>query len=301
MTPPPDTNLINVDDWSRETWEAILARARRLRSGAAPRRPRKTSGLVLFFAEPSTRTRLSFERAALRLGVVPSQLDTTGSSLAKNESLADTGATLEALGHVLVVLRHTRPGAARDLIASTRGLLHVVSAGEGQTTHPTQAALDLLTIIDHVRSFPEITVALFGDLAHSRVARSTVTLLRRFGVRDIRLAPGPFPLSNDDYPGVTRTTADEAAVGAHVLIALRLQRERWDASPPVFDGYLETHGLTTRRLSMARADAIVLHPGPLNRGIEIADDVADGPRSRILTQVENGVWVRLAILERFLA
>lgn len=300
--PPPEAHLVAVEDWPRETWERVLERARALRAGAPPHPPADGGGIVHFFAEPSTRTRLSFERAAGRLGIVPAHLDAAGSSLTKDESLADTGAVLEALGHRLVVLRHARAGAARELVAKTRGRLRVLSAGEADRTHPTQAALDLLTVLDHAPAFPAISVAVFGDLAHSRVARSTVALLRLFGVRDIRLAPGPFlgRLAETDYPGCPRLAADEAARDAHVLVALRLQRERWGAPPDGLEDYLARHGLDARRLALARPDAIVLHPGPLNRGVEIADAVADGPRSRILDQVANGVWARTAILEALL-
>ncbi len=304
MTPPTTgDHLITVEDWSRSRLEELLARARALRSGAPPRPPPAATGLVHFFAEPSTRTRLSFERAAALLGLRPAHLDAAGSSIVKRESLADTGATLEALGHRLAVVRHGFAGAARTLLAGTRGHLRVVSAGEADRTHPTQALLDLLTVLDHSPRFPDIAVAVFGDVAHSRVARSTLALFSLFGVRDVRLAPGPFRerMRPDDYPGARRLEADEAARDADVLIALRLQKERWESPPADLDRYLEDHGLDERRLALARPDAIVLHPGPLNRGVEIASAVADGPRSRILEQVANGVWIRLAVLEAFLS
>jgi aspartate carbamoyltransferase catalytic subunit len=302
-SPAPGEHFIDVGDWSRARYESILERARALRSGAPPRRPPPTTGLVHFFAEPSTRTRLSFERAAALLGLRPALLDANGSSLTKRESLSDTGATLEALGHRIVVLRHGRAGAARDLLAGTHGRLGVVSAGEGDRTHPTQALLDLLTVLDHSPRFPDVSVAVFGDVAHSRVARSTLALFALFGVHDVRLAPGPFGarLSANDYPGARRLEADEAARDADILLALRLQQERWETPPDGLDRYLERHGLDERRLALARPDALVLHPGPLNRGVEISPGVADGPRSRILDQVANGVWVRLAVLESLLS
>jgi aspartate carbamoyltransferase catalytic subunit len=304
MTPPaPGGHLIDVKDWPRDQLEALVARARALRSGASPRAPSPAAGLVHFFAEPSTRTRLSFERAASLFGLRPASLDAVGSSLVKHESLTDTGATLEALGYRLVVLRHERVGAARTLLEGTRGDLRVVSAGEADRTHPTQALLDLLTVLDHCPRFPDVAVAVFGDVAHSRVARSTLALFSLFGVRDLRLAPGPFldRLGPEDYPGMRRLPADEAARDADILLALRLQKERWDRPPPDLDRYLERHGLDERRLALARPDAVVLHPGPLNRGVEISSVVADSPRSRILEQITNGVWVRLAVLETILS
>ncbi len=299
----PIDHLITVEDWPPSRLEALLSRARALRSGASPRPPHTPAGLVHVFAEPSTRTRLSFERAAGLMGVRPSHLDAASSSLVKRESLADTGATLEAIGYRLVVLRHNVSGAARALLAGTRGRLHVVSAGEADRTHPTQGLLDLLTVLDHCPRFPDVSVAVFGDLAHSRVARSTLTLFSLFGVRDIRLAPGPFldRLEPHDYPGAQRLGSDEAASNADILIALRLQQERWSTPPHNLDHYLEDHGLNERRLALARPDAIVLHPGPLNRGVEISDAVADGAHSLVLQQVANGVWIRLALFELFLS
>ena len=250
---------------------------------------------TLFF-EDSTRTRVSFEIAAKRLSADTVHLGQTGSSASKGETLLDTARNLEAMRPDIVVVRHSSSGAPHFL--ARRLGVSVVNAGDGQHEHPTQALLDLLTIRDHKKSLAGLTVAIVGDVAHSRVARSNIFAMRTLGM-EVRVA-GPRTLlpSHVETLGVTAFDRVEPALeGADVVIALRVQQERQDACffPNVRE-YARRFGLTSARLAYAKSDVIVLHPGPMNRGVEISPEVADGGHSVILDQVENGVAVRMAVL-----
>ena len=261
----------------------------------------KGKSVVLFFAEPSTRTKMSFDMAAKRLSADSFAIGAAGSSLQKGESLKDTVRTLQAMRPDAIVIRHRSSGAA----AYVAGVLDcsIINAGDGQHAHPTQALLDAFTLRHAWKDAMEgKVVCILGDIAHSRVARSNVELLTRLGVV-VRLC-GPRTLLP---PGVTSWPVEvfhdpgRAIIGAHAVMCLRLQLERQQAGLlPSLAEYSRTYGLTRGLLAKAAPDAIILHPGPMNRGVEIADVLADCPSSRILDQVFAGVAVRMAVLHLLL-
>ncbi|HEX8851830.1 MAG TPA: aspartate carbamoyltransferase catalytic subunit, partial [Pyrinomonadaceae bacterium] len=253
----------------------------------------------LFF-EPSTRTRTSFEIAGKRLSADVINISSSSSSVTKGETLIDTARNLEAMAPDLIVIRHPSAGAAHQLARVCRA--SVVNAGDGSHEHPTQALLDALTIRQHKGSLEGLRVAILGDILHSRVARSNAHLLTKLGAT-VSLA-GPGTLAPPEFASVVEggtlrvaRRVEEAIEGADVVMVLRIQRERQDSAfLPSLREYAVHFGLTLKRLSAAAPDAIVMHPGPMNRGIEIASDVADGSRSLILDQVANGLAVRMAVL-----
>ena len=255
-------------------------------------------GKVLFnlFYENSTRTLMSFATAAHRLGMAVVTLPIEKSSVQKGETLDDTGRTLAAMRPDALVVRHQKNGAPAALAELMQ--CPVINAGDGTNEHPTQALLDAATLIRCLGSLQGKTVAICGDIKHSRVARSNAKLLPRLGAT-VRLA-GPPGLIPD---GVAAMSIDEAIAGADAVMMLRVQRERLDHELGDAPGeYLAAYGLTTERLAIATPDAVVLHPGPMNRGVEIEDSVADdGQRSLIATQVEMGVAMRMACLEMLVA
>ncbi|MEM9861604.1 MAG: aspartate carbamoyltransferase catalytic subunit [Myxococcota bacterium] len=258
--------------------------------------------IVNLFYENSTRTRTSFELAGKRLSADTVNMSVASSSVKKGESLYDTCKTLEAMHPDVVVIRHSASGAPHYLARHMR--CSIVNAGDGMHAHPTQALLDAFTIRRSVGRLEGLTVAICGDIAHSRVARSACRLLRKFDC-DVRVV-GPRTLIPEHFAAafdVKHFDAMEPALeGADVVMALRIQRERLgEALLPSLREYARTFGLDARRLAFAKDDAIVLHPGPMNRGVEISPDVADGPRSRVLDQVEAGVAVRMAVLYRLAA
>lgn len=258
--------------------------------------------LNLFF-EPSTRTRTSFELAARRLGALVVNFDTAHSSVSKGETLIDTLHTLQAMRIDALVVRHRESGTPAFLARHARDATAIVNAGDGNRAHPTQGLLDMLTIRQHRADFSRLTVTLCGDILHSRVARSDIHALRALGVRELRLC-GPRVLlpAPDEVPGCTLLEDFDAAIaGADVAIMLRLQKERMAvATVPDTESYFAHYGLTAARLRRAAPECLVLHPGPINRGIEIAPEVADGPQSLILAQVANGIPVRQAVLAELL-
>ena len=252
--------------------------------------------VVNLFFEPSTRTRTSFEIAEKRLSADTLSVAASSSSVAKGETLADTARNLEAMAPDLIVLRHPSSGACQLLagVCSSR----IINAGDGMHEHPTQALLDVLTIREHKPALASLKVAIVGDLLHSRVLRSNVLLLGMLGA-DVWVC-GPTTMMPPGIArfGVTATSSVDAAVeGADVVMLLRIQLERMRGHFfPSRREYFRLFGLSAERLARARPDVIVMHPGPLNRGVEIASDVADGPYSVILEQVSNGVAVRMAVL-----
>lgn len=252
----------------------------------------------LFF-EPSTRTRTTFELAAKRLSADVLNLNSSTSSTSKGESLQDTLQTLEAMHCDMFVIRHANSGAAHFAAARAAPGVHVINAGDGRHAHPTQAMLDMFTIRRHKPDFRSLRVAIVGDVAHSRVARSDIHALRALGVSDVRVV-GPRTLIPSGIESLGVRVFHELEPGIRdtdVVIMLRLQRERMrSALLPSEQEYFDCFGLTAARLAAARADAIVMHPGPINRGVEIDSEVADGGRSVILQQVSHGISVRMAIM-----
>ncbi|MCX8099062.1 MAG: aspartate carbamoyltransferase catalytic subunit [Casimicrobiaceae bacterium] len=252
----------------------------------------------LFF-ENSTRTRTTFEIAARRLSAEVINLDVPRSSTSKGESILDTVANLTAMHADMFVVRHSQSGAPYLIARHAAPHVHVINAGDGRHEHPTQGLLDAFTIRRHKRDFSRLTVAIVGDILHSRVARSQIHALKTLGVPEIRLV-GPNTLVPADLARLglrIYRSLDEALVGVDVITMLRLQNERMNgAYIPSASEYFERYGLTPQRLARAKPDAIVLHPGPLNRGIEIDSAVADGSQSVILEQVTYGIAVRMAVM-----
>ncbi len=297
-------HLLTLTDLSRGLIEELLERAESyLRPPGEPpaRDPALTGRTVanLFF-EPSTRTRASFELAAKRLGADVLNLDVNMSSRKKGESILDTIYTLQAMQVDVFVVRDASAGIPELIAASVEPHVSVLNAGEAAVSHPTQGLLDLMTIHQHKGRFDRLAVTIVGDIARSRVARSAVDGLRIMGTHDIRLvAPAGMMPDAAYYPGATITSdLNSALAGADVVMALRIQRERMTEKAKLMTTH-EYHahfGLTAERLTHAKPDAIVMHPGPMNRDVEIAGDVADGPQSVIMQQVTNGLATRMAIL-----
>jgi aspartate carbamoyltransferase catalytic subunit len=287
-------DLISIDSLTDEQIAAVLDRSERF--FAANREGRASTALggrIVFnlFYENSTRTAMSFATAAHRLGASALSLSVEHSSVKKGETLEDTAHTLNAMRPDALVIRHRENGAPAAVAAIMEA--PVINAGDGTNEHPTQALLDAATIRHHFERLEGLTVAICGDIKHSRVARSNAKLLPRLGV-EVRLA-GPPELVPDDVP----SAIEDAIAGADVVMMLRVQRERLEQQLGDEPGeYLARYGLTRERLARAAPDAVVMHPGPMNREVEIASEVADDPeRSLITLQVEMGVAVRMACLE----
>lgn len=299
-------HLLDIQGLQRTQLEALLQRAQQFAEGGADMRGRLagTAVCTLFF-EPSTRTRLSFQRAAQRLGADVLGFEAASSSTTKGETPLDTLKNIEAMGVRGFIVRAREEGAVAALAAHAGEGTVLVNAGDGRSAHPTQALLDMLSLRQAKGTdFSGLKVAIVGDIKHSRVARSDLHALRALGVGQIR-ACGPDTLLPDDgtLDGCIVTgDADAAVEGVDAVMLLRLQRERMEEGlVPSLADYHREYGLDAQRLRRARADAVVLHPGPMNRGVEISDAVADGPQSLVLRQVANGVAVRMAVLEALLA
>ena len=257
--------------------------------------------VVNLFFEDSTRTRISFEAAAKRLSADVINFSAKGSSVAKGESLKDTALTLEAMGADAVVIRHMASGAPHRLAGWIKG--HVVNAGDGMHEHPTQALLDAFTIRRRLRDTPSggldgVRVTLVGDVLHSRVARSNIALLNTLGAEVTVVAPPTLlPLAVDGWPCEVSYDLDAVLPKTDVIMMLRVQQERMNAAYfPSVREYSRRYGLDVARMGVLPEHAIVMHPGPMNRGVEIAAEVADSARSTIVEQVANGVSVRMAVL-----
>ena len=291
-------DLISIDDLSDEQIEHILDRGIRWfeDNRSTAERSDRLAGRIVFnvFYENSTRTAMSFATAAHRLGASPISLSVEHSSVKKGETLADTARTLNAMRPDLLVLRHSDNGAPAEVAAIMDA--PVINAGDGTNEHPTQALLDAATLLQRLGRIEGLRIAIVGDIKHSRVARSNAKLLPRLGA-EVRLA-GPPELMPE--PGLS---VEDAISGADVVMMLRVQRERLDQEFGDAPGeYLGLYGLNAERLALAAPDAVVMHPGPMNRGVEIEDAIADDPeRSLITLQVEMGVAVRMACLEMLLA
>jgi aspartate carbamoyltransferase catalytic subunit len=255
----------------------------------------------LFF-EPSTRTRCSFEVAAKKLGAHVINLDSYSSSAQKGETVLDTVLNLQAMGINNFVIRHTQNEMLANLAKVLGEKVNIINAGCGTYQHPSQALLDMLTIRQHKPDFAKLVVAIIGDIKHSRVAHSQIAALQLLGVKQIRLIAPPalLPTVAMQQNVLTFNKLDEGLCDVDVIVTLRVQKERMNASDiPDEKSFFMQYGVDATRLAQAKPDAIVLHPGPMNRGVEIADEVADGPQSVILQQVRNGVAVRMALLAEY--
>ena len=301
-------HLLSLEGLPRPELERLLERAQRLTAdangGTAQRGVLAGKAVCTLFFEPSTRTRSSFSLAAQRLGADLLNFDASTASTTKGEADLDTLKTLEAMGVHAFVVRHKRDGAVAELAAAAAPGTVLLNAGDGRSNHPTQGLLDMLTLRQAKGAdFSRLKVAIVGDVKHSRVARSDLHALRTLGCGEIRVC-GPASLLPDDdtLRGCTVTDDLDAALdGVDAAMMLRLQRERMaEGLVASIEDYHRDYGLTVARLARAAPDAIVMHPGPMNRGVEITDAVADGAQSRVLRQVANGVAVRMAVLEALL-
>jgi aspartate carbamoyltransferase catalytic subunit len=299
-------HLLSLKGISADLLTALLDEAEKYLTapGALPARSQSLAGRTIgnLFFEPSTRTRASFDLAGRRLGADVLNLDVNTSSRKKGESILDTIHTLEAMHVDVMVVRDASDGVPAYIARNVEDHVSVLNAGESDVSHPTQGLLDLLTIRQHSADFKNMVVAIVGDIQHSRVAMSASEALQTMGVGELRLVSPP-ALAPDvnKFPGAR--IVDNIADGlkeADVVMALRIQRERignLDGVPGI-DEYFSHYGISHENMKHAKPDAIVMHPGPMNRGIEIEGTLADGPRSVITKQVTNGVAVRMAVLNR---
>jgi aspartate carbamoyltransferase catalytic subunit len=293
-------DLIGLEALSGDTISAILDTAepfKEISERAIKKVPvLRGKTIVNLFFEPSTRTRISFEFAEKRLGADTVNVAASGSSVVKGETLVDTARNLEAMRIDMVVIRHGSSGAAQFL--ADRIPSNVINAGDGQHEHPTQALLDLLTLRDSFGRIEGLKVCIVGDVVHSRVARSNIFGLQKLGAEVAVCGPRSLiPAAIEDLGVQVFTHVEDAIQWADALNVLRLQLERMNAGYiPSLREYNRVYGVTRARLDRAPGDTVILHPGPMNRGVEIDSDVADGPQSVILSQVTNGVAVRMAVL-----
>jgi len=301
-------HLLTLATLPRAELEHLLERAqsfvRPLGAVPAMSRTLEWATVANLFTEPSTRTRVSFELAAKRLGAQVVNLEVQLSSRAKGESMLDTVYTLQSLHVDAFVIRDAEAGVPALVAGHVAPHVSVLSAGEAHLSHPTQGLLDALTVYQRKQRFAGLTVAIVGDIRHSRVARSAWHAFGTLGVGELRIAaPAALMPEAQEFTGCTRHTRfEDALAGADVVMMLRIQKERMtEVDLPEGPQYFAAWGLTRARLALARPDAIVMHPQPMNRGIEIASDVADGPQSVIRDQVRNGVAVRMAVLEQVLS
>ncbi len=256
--------------------------------------------MINLFFESSTRTRVSFELAAKRLGIDVINIDVATSATKKGESLLDTVYTLQSMDCELLTIRHAENGLPAFVADNVDNSLSIINAGDGTHAHPSQALLDLLTIRQQKGHVCDLSIAIMGDFAHSRVARSQISLFHKMGCKDIRVIAPPslIPTDIESFPVHVFHESLKGLQDVDVVITLRVQKERMQTTEiPNASEYFEHYGLDQRKLDCAKPDAIVMHPGPMNRGVEIDSQIADGSQSVILEQVRNGVLIRMAILD----
>ncbi len=294
-------HLLGIKGLTTEEIIEILDRAERMKhevlEGGKKDNLLSGKSVITLFYENSTRTRLSFELASKYLGATAANITASGSSVEKGETLEDTGKTIDEMGADAVIVRHASSGAPHMLSNYTNA--SVINAGDGMNEHPTQALLDFMTMREKYGSFEGLKVSIIGDVKHSRVARSNIYGLTKLGAEVVLCAPTTLMPAEIERLNVEVTTdADYAAHNADVIMGLRIQLERQKSGLfPSVREYHKLFGIDSRRLSLAKKDAIVMHPGPVNRGVELSADVADGPQSVIGGQVTNGVCVRMAVLD----
>jgi len=303
-------HLLSIDDLTKESAMGILSTAKEraiITEGPNKKLPTlRGKTVVNLFFEDSTRTRISFETAAKRLSADVINFSAKGSSVSKGESLKDTAQTLQAMGADAVVIRHSSSGAAKRLADTQWIQAAVINAGDGTHEHPTQALLDAYTIKQHLKQdsadLNGVKVLIVGDILHSRVARSNVLLLTKLGATVTLVAPPTlFPVGVENWPVKISYNLDEEISKCDVVMMLRIQLERMsDSFFPTAQEYSKRYGLNSSRLAKLSKDAIVMHPGPMNRGLEISAESADDLKSVIIDQVKNGVAVRMAVLYELL-
>ena len=300
MNKPVRGSLLGIEHMDAAEILSLLQLARRMNPLKARPLLRGKRVLLLFY-EPSTRTRSSFEVAAKSMGAMTTLVLASGSSIEKGESLLDTAYTLRAVGADVIVVRHPLAGA--PLLMAKHLDIPVVNAGDGMHEHPSQALLDAYTILRHKKNLKGLQVAIAGDIYHSRVARSAIHLLGKFGAHITLCGPPEFlpEVATSLAPGlhITRTVED-AVRGADVIMVLRVQKERLAGVKISLQTYIERYQITMARVKLAKRDAMVMHPGPIIRGLELTWEVADCPQSAIVEEVRNGVPVRMAIMAKAL-
>jgi len=293
-------SLLGIEHLKAEEISGLLGLARKMN----PRKGRpllRGKRVLLLFYEASTRTRSSFEVAAQSLGAATTLVLSSGSSIEKGESLLDTAYTLRAVGADLIVVRHPNAGAPALMAAHLD--IPVINAGDGMHEHPSQALLDAYTILRHKKTLKNLQVAIIGDIYHSRVARSAIHLLSKFGAKIALCGPPEFlpEVAATLAPGLRITrTAEDAIGGADVVMVLRVQKERLAGEKISLEDYMARYQMTLPRLRLAKKNALLMHPGPIIRGLELTWEVADCPQSMIVEEVRNGVPVRMAILAKAL-
>src|SRR3954463_7852995 len=293
-------SLLDLEHLSTDDMTGLLRLARRMQRGG-PRPLLRKKRIALLFYESSTRTRVSFEFAAKALGATTSVITSTASSIEKGESLLDTGYTLRALGTDLIVMRHPSSGAPHVLARNLD--IPLVNAGDGLHEHPSQGLLDAYTILQHKKTLKGLKVAIVGDIYHSRVARSAIHLLSKFGAQITLCGPPEFvpEMATTLAPGLQISrSAEDSLHGRDVIMVLRVQKERLAGKKIKLEDYIARYQMTMARLKLAKKDALVMHPGPIIRGLELTWEVADCAQSVIVEEVHNGVPVRMGILAKAL-
>ena len=290
-------HFLNINNLPKSYIQDIITRAEEIHDDS---KIKKYSGKVVasLFFEPSTRTKTTFELASKKISSDFINIDISNSSTAKGESILDMIKTIEAMNCHMFVVRHSIPGTAHFIAESVSSDISVINAGDGSNEHPTQAMLDMFTIKKHKGKFNNLKVSIVGDILHSRVAKSLIYALDTLGTKNINIV-GPKKLIPEDYSEWNvqyYSDMNEGINGSDVVIMLRLQKERMHDALISMDTYYDDYGLNQTRLKFAKDDVIVMHPGPINRGIEIESSVADGPNSVILNQVSYGISVRMAIM-----
>ncbi|MCY7833729.1 aspartate carbamoyltransferase catalytic subunit [Bacillus spizizenii] len=287
-------HLTTMSELSTEEIKDLLQTAQDLKSGKTDNWLTGKFAANLFF-EPSTRTRFSFEVAEKKLGMNVLNLDGTSTSVQKGETLYDTIRTLESIGVDVCVIRHSEDEYYKELVSQVN--IPILNAGDGCGQHPTQSLLDVMTIYEEFHTFKGLTVSIHGDIKHSRVARSNAEVLTRLGARV--LFSGPSEWQDEENLFGTYVTMDEAVESSDVVMLLRIQNERHQSAVSQ-DDYLNKYGLTVERAERMKQHAIIMHPAPVNRGVEIDDCLVESEKSRIFKQMQNGVFIRMAVIQRAL-
>ncbi len=294
-------NLLGLKETSAEDINAILEDAFRLKKEVLLNDVKKSpllngKSIITLFFENSTRTRVSFELASKYLGAVAANVSASSSSVAKGETLIDTVRTLEAMGTDVIIIRHNQSGAPHLVSKYTKS--KIVNAGDGMNEHPTQALLDMMTMIEKKGSIKGLKVAIIGDVKHSRVARSNIYGLKKLGAEVALAGPSTLmPVNLEEFGVAVYNDVEKAIEGADVVMGLRIQLERQKKGLfPSVREYNKYFGVNKERLALAKPDAILMHPGPVNRGVELNPDIVDGSQSVINEQVTNGVCVRMSVL-----
>ncbi|KGP92795.1 aspartate carbamoyltransferase catalytic subunit [Pontibacillus chungwhensis BH030062] len=283
-------HILTMNDFTNEEIYSLLIQAKRMKDGKVQSFQAKPTFVANLFFEPSTRTKMSFEVAEKRLGLDVLDFSPESSSVQKGESLYDTVRTAESLGASAVVIRHPREGFYHELVTGVS--IPIINGGDGKGEHPSQCLLDLYTIYEEFGTFKDVHVVIAGDVKHSRVARSNAYALSRLGAKVSLSGPKEWKDNTLDFPYLE---IDEAVQQADVLMLLRIQNERHNQKGSQSQ-YLQQYGLTLDREQKMKSHSIILHPAPVNRGVEIESELVEGERSRIFTQMENGVYVRMAMI-----